>query len=200
MSDRLEIVNRAMALLGAERLSSLEDATAPAQLVRDVYDLTLRAALSSYRWTFAREESAQLAPLVGATADGFQRYQLPADYLALTRVYVSSGAQDAAEVAFRLDGQVLVVLEDVPSTAGLYVGFVKAVGEGCLPPHVAKALSYELAAELAFPITENATLAELRREEAERLWTKARRVDFQSAGTRSLMDLSECSFLTARRG
>ncbi|MDD5304258.1 MAG: hypothetical protein PHS14_14250 [Elusimicrobia bacterium] len=195
---KTEIVNAALALLGTEeRIVDLDsDDTAEAQSARDVYAMTYEAALAEYRWSFARVESSQLALLVDLTAEGQQQYALPGDFLAVTKVF----GESSEKYAFRIDGRNLVILDAIDEETPVFLGYIRRVDEGSLPPPVARALSRSLAAELAVPLTASTTLADYWSKAAEEAWSQARRADLQSAGTMRLGRDSEFSMLTARRG
>jgi hypothetical protein len=192
--DKRDILNAALRLLGTDtRIEDLEtDTTAEADVARDIYPVTLASALSTYRWTFCREETAQLAQLVDATAEGHYRYQLPA-HLALTRLFDAAGNK----VTYRLDGTTVVVLD---ASEEIYAGIIAPVNEGLLPPHFCKALVYQLAGDMAMPITNERTTAEFWLGLAADEWPKAKATDRQGAGHFSVVQESEIVLLSARRG
>lgn len=195
MSSRLEIVNHALTLLGAEALSSFEDDTAEARAALRVYDRTYAAALSAYRWACARVTTTQLPRLAGDTPDGRYRYGLPAGWLTLVALTDRSGAR----VSYRLEGPALIPDRPTGDTEALFLSYVQPIDEGQLPEYLARALAYELAAELAMPLTENATRAENLRDAAAAAWRRARIADSQSEGMQSLgEDDRQFSLLTAR--
>src|SRR3954451_20318867 len=65
MASTTALLNRALALIGAKRLISLDDNTAPGQLARDTYDEIRQSLLQAHNWpfaTFLHELGKELAP------------------------------------------------------------------------------------------------------------------------------------------
>jgi len=86
---RLDLVNRALALLGAEPLTSLEDDSAEASAAKSVFDVTRRALFRLHPWRCLMKE-AELAATVwdpGSSPMWLRRYELPNDYLRLESVH-----------------------------------------------------------------------------------------------------------------
>ena len=192
MATKAEIINRALILCGVEPIQTLEDDNEQARVATNLYDLTFQTALARYRWTFAKEETSQLAALVGTTTEGFTRFQLPVDTLSLLRVFDSAGGK----LPFRVEGTALVIEEE--GVTVVYVERVKSVDEGVLPAYFSLPLSYELGAEFCLPLTENGTRAESLRATAVSLWRDARITDAQSAGSQTFADPADFSLLTVR--
>jgi hypothetical protein len=195
MASKLEILNRALALLGVERISALDEDSAQRETADAVYPDCLSAALSRHRWTFARLRTTQLPALVGDSAEGFPRYPKPSDALALVRLF---DANDRT-YHFKLDGAEILPDEgDDLTGVALFLSYVGGIDEGLLPGYFVKAFSYELAAELCEPLTENATKSERLQEAAERFFRDAVRIDAQSEGNQSLIDESQLSMIAGR--
>jgi hypothetical protein len=53
MASSTGLINRALALLGAKRIISLDDTTAVGQLVRDTYDEIRQSLLQAHTWPFS---------------------------------------------------------------------------------------------------------------------------------------------------
>lgn len=86
MSSEVQIYNRALVKLGADRILSPEDDTPPARVIKSMYDQVRDAELRRYRWKFAIKR-AELLALVAAPVWGYSfQYPLPDDYLGLIQV------------------------------------------------------------------------------------------------------------------
>lgn len=87
MASRVDIANLALTQLGsASKITSLTDNSAAARALNGVYDITRKALLRRYWWSFALSRSA-LPALTAAPAWGFaKQYQLPADFLRIVQV------------------------------------------------------------------------------------------------------------------
>lgn len=83
MASQVEIMNRAAAILGEERISSPSEDVKVARELSATWAISRRALLRGYRWGFAMKRAA-LAALSTAPAHQFDyQYQLPADFLRL---------------------------------------------------------------------------------------------------------------------
>lgn len=81
------IANRALQMVGASAILSLEDNSPEARAANNCYDACRRAELRAHRWNFARKR-ALLAPSAEPPAFGYSyRFPLPVDclYVPLTR-------------------------------------------------------------------------------------------------------------------
>jgi hypothetical protein len=86
MASQVEICNRALTLIGEESITSLNDDTKRARVMKSLWETTHRALLRGYRWGFAMAR-AQLAALSTAPAFGFTTsYQMPTALLRLDMV------------------------------------------------------------------------------------------------------------------
>jgi hypothetical protein len=83
MAAQIEIFNRAIVLLGEERITTPTQDTKAARELSAIWDTTRKALLRSYRWGFAMKR-ASLAALVSVPLEQFDRqFLLPSDFLRL---------------------------------------------------------------------------------------------------------------------
>jgi len=83
MASQIEIFNRAIVLLGEERITAPTQDTKAARELNAIWDTSRKALLRSYRWGFAMKR-ASLAALAAAPLAQFDRqFLLPADFLRL---------------------------------------------------------------------------------------------------------------------
>jgi hypothetical protein len=86
MAGKVEIANRALTKLGAERILLLTDPNKEARVMNSMFDTVMDAELRRHRWKFALKR-ATLPALVATPEWGYAyAYQLPADFLALVQV------------------------------------------------------------------------------------------------------------------
>jgi hypothetical protein len=87
MANAVEIVNMALAQLGAERILSLTDTDSENARIANIhYEQTVRAVLRSHQWSCVTKR-ATLARLSAAPAFQFTyQYQLPSDFLRVAYV------------------------------------------------------------------------------------------------------------------
>jgi hypothetical protein len=203
MATKLGIINHALRLCEAERIASVNEDSEQAQMVRDMYDLTLEYCLSLRPWSFAKTTTAQLSKLTGGdTNDGYERYQRPPTPSIITRVYTNF----AMEIPFRIDEDELVTLIDVDTTSGVYVNYVKVPDEGVFTGTFTLAFTNALAAAICEPITSNSTKGERLRTIAfgpnpniiKGLMGQAMKNDARQGGQQRLARTEEYSMITER--
>ena len=84
MASQPEICNLALTKIGEDkRITTIDDDTKPARVLKAVYDMTRDALLRGHRWHFAMTR-ATMASLVDAPIWGYDtQFQLPSDFLRL---------------------------------------------------------------------------------------------------------------------
>ena len=83
MATKLEIINRALAKLGEDRIADVDDDVKAAREMSALYDIVLLAELREHNWNFAVAR-ASLDADATAPEWGYQyRYELPADFVKL---------------------------------------------------------------------------------------------------------------------
>ena len=86
---RFDICNKALVLVGANIITSFEEATTESTVAGQLYESTLEAMLTRIRWRFAAKQ-VQLTKLAENPLGRFQSsYQLPADALLIHTVTVN---------------------------------------------------------------------------------------------------------------
>jgi hypothetical protein len=83
MASQVEIFNRAIVLLGEERITSPTQDVKAARELSAVWDTTRKALLRSYRWGFAMKRASLAALATPPLAQFDRQFLLPADFLRL---------------------------------------------------------------------------------------------------------------------
>jgi hypothetical protein len=185
MATQIEIVNRALVLIGVEPLASLTEDSAAARVAAAIWPDAIKAGISKSRWLFARfTQTATLSQHAdNSPGDNYTRWVLPSDRLMI------EGLKDlrGEELVYKIEGDLAVIESYAPPTK-VYCTYVKDPGTGSLPSPFVVAMSYELAAEFAGPLTENATLIGRMRDTAQDKWQDAKTQDSQQAASQALLD------------
>jgi len=87
MSARIDIVNTALVQLGAKTITSLEDDSRQAEVMKTIYYIARDAVLEDANWTFATKP---FTPAASASAPQYgwtHAYPIPSDILRVTGVY-----------------------------------------------------------------------------------------------------------------
>lgn len=140
------ICNLALYKVGAERISSLNEANKRARICKDIYALMRNATLRDHPWKFALKR-VTLA-LTGNTPlyKWDYEYQLPSDYLRILSVYPQS--------THKIEGDKL--LSDESTLKIKYI--FREETEDNFDANFIEAFSLRLAAELAYPIVQSNSL------------------------------------------
>lgn len=143
------ICNAALRLLGAARITAISDATEPARILTDVYDMIQDEVLAAHPWNFAikRDSLTELG-----TAPEFKyahAFQLPADCLRIIKM-------EDDEAIFERESDTLVTDE---TTAKIkYIARITDTTK--YTPAFISMFAQRLAAEIAYPITNSAKTVE----------------------------------------
>lgn len=152
MFSQLSIVNNALTEIGEATITSMSQNTRAARAASRIWEIEYAAALTRYRWNFARRR-AVLAPDATAPAFGYTyRFLLPADCIAvigtqndleLNASYTSSRESHVVEGRYLLSDE---------NPVNLYY-IAKVDDLSTLNPDFVKVLSLQLAAALAYDLS-----------------------------------------------
>lgn len=177
--DRVTICNHALAKVGEQRITSLDDDTKNAILCKLHYQQTLDEVIRNHRWNCCTKRT-ELAADVEAPAFDFQyQYTLPIDCIRVIRL------EDPRET-FVVEGRKL--LTDTSPCKIQYLFRVE--DENLFDPLFIKVLTLEIAIKLAYNLTETRTMVEGLYEEAKMAWVEARSMDAHE-GTPEIFEESE---------
>ena len=142
--SQITICNKALALLGANHITSLADDTLEAKALANVYDQSLRSILSECGWSFALKRAdlnrLEEKPIWG---EG-NYYQLPSDYI---RIFETSRPY----AKWRIEGD--RILTKAESFSILYTYF--CMDDSKYTPSFTDAFACKLASDVCYEITNN---------------------------------------------
>lgn len=154
MTSRVDICNIALARLGGGRITSLTDETNSANLCDIFYEHVVRLVISSAEWTSTTKRQS-LARLSDAPSFGYAyQYQLPTSPKCLNVIEINEEYVDA--ISFKIEGSVL--LTDEPSVSIKYSALIE--DENSYDPQLIECITNRMTAELALPITGQASTAQ----------------------------------------
>lgn len=157
----IDICNKALLKLGESTISSFDDGTEVASTCGTIYPDYVKSLISAYNWSFARQK-VQLAKLTTAPVlDYDYAYQLPSDMLRLIAVFDDNQSPANNVLDYRVHQDELHTQED-----GVWIEYIKDVGEEEWPSHFVEFVATALAAELAMPITNQLNLQQLYYQQA----------------------------------
>lgn len=167
------IVNDALSLLGADRITSLDDNTPVALLFREQFDKTRDALLEAHPWRFAIKR-ATLAQSTSTPDFNYAYYfVLPSDCLRVVET-------DSNDVPWEREGRLIAT--DADSMSIRYIAQITQ--PGLFSANFAKALAARLAAENCYAVTQSVELKNTLTAGAEKALAEARSFSAQEASSR----------------
>ena len=149
MASEVSICNRALAMLGANTITSLQDGSTESNVCNAVYADARDAVLRSHPWSCAIQR-ATLAQLSPKPVWGYDKaYSLPNDPHCLSVLELKEDSQ------YRVEGRTLVCNTDTAT-----IKFVARITDpGQFDPALVFALASRISAEVAYALTQNRTLS-----------------------------------------
>lgn len=188
MATRVSICSNALLLLGAKTINSLDEGTDRASLASNLYDSVRDSLLRSHPWNCAVKRVI-LAPDTETPAfDYSAQFTLPGDWLKTISV-----GPDGYEVDYKHESG--KVLANGTSLALRYI--FRNDNEATWDSMLVHAMELKMAAEMAYPITGIASMADLMNGKLLQHLKAARAVDGQDDPPQTLGDFR---LLNARFG
>jgi len=149
MASEVSICNRALALLGANTITSLSDGSTEANVCNAVYADARDAVLRAFPWSCAIQR-ATLAQLSTAPVWGYDKaYSLPNDPRCLAVLDLKESSK------YRIEGRTLVCNSDTAT-----IRFVARITDpGQFDPAFVFALACRISAEVSYALTQNRSLS-----------------------------------------
>ena len=191
MASVVDICNSALNLLGASTITALTDDSKNARLCNQRYEPVRNKIFRSHAWNCLtkRVQLAQdsSAPVVEYT----YQYTLPSDCLRVLKIHTGTTDSIAADIDYVVEGR--KIKTDEGTVYLVYIATVTDPNE--YDVYLQEALSAGLAADIAYAITNNATLANNYQTTADERLREARFID---ATENSLGTIESNEFTDAR--
>ena len=191
MASVVNMCNSALNLIGASTISALTEDTKNARLCNQRYEPVRNRVFRSHAWNclHKRVQLAQnsTAPVIEYT----YAYALPSDCLRVLKIH--NGTTDSIKTAldYKLEGRNVVTDEGT-----VYLIYIALdTDPNNYDAYLREAISHQLAADLAYAITNNATLANNYMARADERLREARFVD----ATENALDTVEANEFTDAR-
>ena len=191
MASGVDMCNSALNLLGASTISALTDDSKNARLCNQRYEPVRNRVFRSHAWNclHKRVQLAQnsTAPVIEYT----YAYALPSDCLRVLKVHNGTTDSIASSIDYKLEGKNIVTDEGT-----IYLIYIALdTDPNNYDTYLQESISHQLAADLAYAITNNATLADKYMVRADERLREARFVD---ATENSLGTVESSEFTDAR--
>jgi len=191
MASVVDMCNSALNLLGASTISALTDDSKNARLCNQRYENVRNRVFRSHAWNCLHKR-VQLAQNTTTPVIGYANaYALPSDCLRVLKVH--NGATDSivSAIDYKLEGKNIVT--DEGTIYLIYIAKVTDPNE--YDSYLQESISHQLAADLCYAITNNATLANNYMTRADERLREARFID---ATENSLGTIESNEFTDAR--
>ena len=191
MASIVDMCNSALNLLGASTISALTDDSKNARLCNQRFDSVRNRVFRSHAWNclHKRVQLAQnsTAPVVEYT----YAYALPSDCLRVLKIHNGTTDSIASAIDYKLEGRNVVTDEGT-----VYLIYVALdTDPNNYDSYLQESISHQLAADLCYAITNNATLANNYMARADERLREARFID---ATENSLGTIESNEFTDAR--
>ena len=173
MASTVDICNSALNLLGASTISALTEDTKNARLCNQRYEPIRNRVFRSHNWNclIKRVELAQDS--TGPVIEYTYGYTLPSDCLRVLKVHNGTTDSIASALDYKVEGRKVVTDEGT-----IYLVYVALdTDPNNYDSYLYEAVSHQLAADLAYAITNNSTLANQYMSRADERLREARFID-----------------------
>ena len=191
MASVVNMCNSALNLLGASTIAALTDDTKNAKLCNQRYEPVRNRVFRSHAWNclHKRVQLAQnsTAPVVEYT----YAYALPSDFLRVLKIHNGTTDSIASSLDYKLEGRNIVT--DEGTVYAIYIAL--DTDPNNYDTYLRESISHQLAADLCYAITNNATLANNYMTRADERLREARFID---ATENSLGTIESSEFTDAR--
>ena len=173
MASAVDIANSALNLLGASTISAFTDDSKNARLVNQRYEPVRNRVFRSHAWNCLHKR-VQLAQNSTAPVVEYSfAYALPSDCLRVLKVHNGTTDSIASNIDYKLEGRNIVTNEGT-----VFIIYIAIdTDPNNYDTYLQESISHQLAADIAYAITNNATLAKNYMERADERLREARFID-----------------------
>ena len=173
MASVVDICNSALNLLGASTISALTDDSKNARLCNQRYEPVRNRIFRSHAWNCLTKRVQLALDSAAPVVEYANQYTLPSDCLRVLKVH--TGATDSIEtqIDYKVEGRKIKTNEGT-----IYLIYVALITDpNIYDTYLQETISHQLAADLAYAVTNNATLANNYMTRADERLREARFID-----------------------
>ena len=191
MASVVDICNSALNFLGASTISALTEDSKNARLCNQRFEPIRNRTFRSHAWNFATKRVELAKDSDAPVVEYANQYTLPADCLRVLKIHTGSTDSIKSTIDYVVEGR--KIKTDEGTVFLVYIALITDPNE--YDTYFNEALSAALAADIAYAITNNATLANNYQALADERLREARFVD---ATENSLGTVESNEFTDAR--
>ena len=191
MASAVDIANSALNLLGASTISAFTDDSKNARLVNQRYEPVRNRVFRSHAWNCLHKRVQLAQNSTAPVVEYSYAYALPSDCLRVLKVHNGSTDSIKSDIDYKLEGRNIVTNEGT-----VYIVYIAIdTDPNNYDTYLQESISHQLAADIAYAVTNNATLAKNYMERADERLREARFID---ATENSLGTIESSEFTDAR--
>ena len=191
MASIVDMCNSALNLLGASTISALTDDSKNARLCNQRYEPVRNRVFRSHAWNCLHKR-VQLAQNTTAPVIEYDyAYALPSDCLRVLKINNGTTDSISTTLDYKIEGRNIVT--DIDTVYLIYIAL--DTDPNNYDTYLQESIAHQLAADLAYAVTNNATLADKYMVRADERLREARFID---ATENSLGTIESSEFVDAR--
>jgi len=191
MASVVDMCNSALNLLGASTISALTDDTKNARLVNQRYEPVRNRVFRSHAWNCLHKRVQLARNSTAPVVEYSYAYALPSDCLRVLKIHNGTTDSIASALDYKLEGRNIVTDEGT-----VYLIYIALdTDPNNYDTYLQESISHQLAADIAYAVTNNATLANNYMTRADERLREAR---FTDATENSLGTVESSEFTDAR--
>jgi|TARA_R110000824_G_scaffold47040_9_gene134484 hypothetical protein len=191
MASVVSMCNSALNLLGASTISALTDDSKNARLCNQRYEPIRDRVFRGHAWNCLHKRIQLAQNSTAPVVEYSNAYALPADCLRVLKIHNGTTDSIASSIDYKLEGRNIVT--DEGTVFLIYIA--KDTDPNNYDTYLQESISHQLAADIAYAVTNNATLAKNYMERADERLREARFID---ATENSLGTIESSEFTDAR--
>ena len=191
MASVVNICNSALNLIGASTISALTEDTKNARLCNQRYEPVRNRVFRSHNWNCLIKRVQLAANSTDPVMEYDKSYALPSDCLRVLKIHNATTDSIASNLVYKIEGRNIIT--DETTVYLIYIALDEDPNN--YDSYLREAISHQLAADLAYAITNNATLANNYMTRADERLREARFID----STENSLDTVEANEFTDAR-
>ena len=191
MASAVDIANSALNLLGASTISAFTDDSKNARLINQRYEPVRNRVFRSHAWNCLHKRVQLAQNSTAPVVEYSYAYALPSDCLRVLKIHNGTTDSIKSAIDYKLEGRNIVT--DEGTVFIIYIAL--DTDPNNYDTYLQESISHQLAADLAYAVTNNATLADKYMVRADERLREARFID---ATENSLGTIESSEFVDAR--
>jgi len=191
MASVVNMCNSALNLLGASTIAALTDDTKNARLCNQRYEPVRNRVFRSHAWNCLHKRLQLAQNSTAPVVEYDHAYALPSDCLRVLKIHNGTTDSIASALDYKLEGRNIVT--DIDTVFVIYIAL--DTDPNNYDTYLRESISHQLAADLCYAITNNATLANQYMTRADERLREARFID---ATENSLGTIESSEFTNAK--